>query len=355
MIKKGLNSKLAEVGKIKIGGKGETRKDKNGKPYQLPIRYDHFVVTTTEKDPKTGNFKPDENLMSILGDKPKEIKICFLFDDIDMNFFTSFAFYQGAKCICRGDGETAERFMVESGKPKTCQLLDTDELGDSVQAGETRKIICDPDTCPFMQPDAKGVTKCKPSGILSCLIPESGNISGVYRFRTHSWNTISNILGSLEHLKKLTLGVLTGIPMKLQMIKKATEEHGNVNVVTIDFDGESYQEMRNQALLEMKNRTDHGVNMRMIENKAKKAGFLVDTDNAEDVEIEFYKTVSKEEIIEEEKSKPITDRAAAIIGDPVETAPAELVIEEVAEVEKEEEVPEVEEEPINGELNLDIF
>ena len=65
-IKNGLSVRFAEVGKIKVGGKGETRKSKEGKDYQLPVKYDHFVVTTTEKG-KDGNFVIDSEIMSKLG------------------------------------------------------------------------------------------------------------------------------------------------------------------------------------------------------------------------------------------------------------------------------------------------
>lgn len=342
-IKKGLKPRLAEVGKIKIGGKGEERKGSKGM-YRLPVRYDNFVVTTTEKDLKTGNFKPDEELMKKLGEKPTEIRVVFLFDDIDMNFNTSFAFYQGAKCICRGDGESADRLFTQAGKPS--QFTITDNADGKTKEGERHKIICDPDICPMMQPDKNGATKCKPSGILSCLIPESMNIGGVYRFRTHSWNTISNILASLELIQTITGGVLVGLPMKLQLLKKATEAHGNVNTVNVVFDGQTQKEMRELAFVEMKNRTDHGVNMAQIETRAKQAGFLEDTDDPKDVEEEFYNTAPDEE--KKAPPKNITDRAESVLGnvktENIEDAETEIIIEDKSKPEREPEPEEVPEE-----------
>lgn len=329
-IKKGLTPRLAEVGKIKIGGKGDERKGSKGM-YRLPVRYDHFVITTTERlpDKEGGNFVPDIELMEKIQPrenwadgqthaKPKEIPIIFLFDDIDMNFRTEYAYYQGAKCMCRGDGEIAERLFQKAGK-QTVIVEDYSANPDSpiplrikkeiqVKPGEKHNIICDTEKCPFAQPDAKGVTRCKPSGILSCLIPASMNIGGVFRFRTHSWNTISNILASLELIKTITGGILVGLPMKLQFLKKATSEHGNVNVVNVVFDGESQQKMRELAFQENKNRIEFGVNMRLIEDNARKAGFMANTDSDADIEAEFY-TVPEEE-------KPpvnITDRAELVL------------------------------------------
>jgi len=118
MIKNGLIPRLAEVGKIKIGGKGETRKSKDGKPYQLPIRFNHFVVTTTEKG-ENGNFVINHDIMKKLGNEPKEISIRLPFDDIDMNFYTSFQYYHGSKCVCRGDGEKATRLSKDNKENRT--------------------------------------------------------------------------------------------------------------------------------------------------------------------------------------------------------------------------------------------
>ncbi len=261
MIKKGLNPRFAEVGKIKIGGKGKTRKSKDNKEYQLPIRYDHFMVTTNERG-QDGNFLVDNDLMSKLGKEPKEIPIRLPFDSIDMNFFTSFQYYHGKKCICQGDGETAKRINNKG-----------IEIGTK----------CDTDICEFLMDG-----KCKVSGILSCHIPATMQVGAVHRFRTHSWNSVSNILASLNYLKDNTNGILQGLPLKLIFLKKATQEHGNVNTVTVVLDGIEMMKMREMALAEYKHRTEIGLDMKILETQARDAGFMNDNDDPEDVESEFY-------------------------------------------------------------------
>jgi hypothetical protein len=260
-IKNGLSVRFAEVGKIKIGGKGETRKSKEGKDYQLPVKYDHFVITTTEKG-QDGNFKIDKEIMDKLGPSPKEVPIRLPFDSIDMNFFTSFQYYHGNKCVCKGDGVNAQR------------------VG---QDGIEKNINCEPDKCQYLA-DAK----CKVSGILSCHIPLTMQVGAVHRFRTHSWNSVSNILASLEYIKENTNGILQGLPLKLVFLKKATAEHGNVNVVTIVLDGIEMMKMRELAWSEFENRTKLGLDMKQLELKARDAGFLNDTDDPEDIQAEFY-------------------------------------------------------------------
>lgn len=267
-IKNGLTPRFAEVGKIKIGGKGETRPTKDGKgTYQIPVKYDHFVVTTTEKG-KDGNFIIDKEIMSKLGNEPKEIPIRLPFDSIDMNFFTSFQYYHGNKCVCKGDGEHAVR------------------VG---QDGIEKNIKCDTSECEYLKAE-----KCKVSGILSCHIPHSLQVGGVYRFRTHSWNSVSNILASLEYISENTKGILQGLPLKLVFLKKATQEHGNVNVVTVVLDGVEMMKARDLAWLEFENRTKLGLDMKLLEGKARDAGFMTDTDDPADVQAEFYNVIDAE-------------------------------------------------------------
>lgn len=152
---KNLTPRLAEVGKIKIGMLGDLRESKGGKKFRLPKKLDHFIVTTTDKG-NDGNFILDQSVMKAIGDNPTEISIRLLFDDIDLNFHTSYQYYHGRKCLCRGDGEKAER-VLNAGKP--------------TEKKETR--ACDFQSCEFAK---KG--SCKVSGILSCSLPDSEYLGG---------------------------------------------------------------------------------------------------------------------------------------------------------------------------------
>ena len=112
MIKRreGQNFMMAEVGKIKIGKKGEKKKSKAGNDYHQPVRLREFIVTTTEKG-EDKNFLPDDQVMKALspkGDPIKEIPIKLMFDDIDLNFRTAYAWYSGKRRQCTGDGERAQ-------------------------------------------------------------------------------------------------------------------------------------------------------------------------------------------------------------------------------------------------------
>ena len=264
MIKKGLNARLPEIGKIKIGGKGKEKKTANGKTMKLPERYDHFVITTIERinNDHNENFVVNEHLMAKLdpdNKKPKEIPIRLLFDDIDMNFYTSFQSYKGNKLFCHGDGEKAQR----------------DTVGE---------VECNPETCEIHQ---KGF--CKVSGILTCQIVEDiGAIGGVYRFRTHGWNSVSNILATLRYFADNTNGILAGLPLRLKIVKKLTQDHGTVNTVTIVLDG---NELKEQAIIAYRKRKELGIQMKQLEQKSIESGWFEDVKNSdldEDVASEYY-------------------------------------------------------------------
>ena len=259
---KNLNKRLVETLKIKIGGKGEERKKRNSNDtYRLPIKLDYFRVTGLEKD-HNDNFIMDKGIMDQLGDKPKSLDILLLTDDIDKNFQTAYACYQGSKCFCMGDGETCERRTGDGNKKET--------------------LVCDTETCDMFLSNA-----CKPSGILTCMLPQSEKVGGVAKFRTHSWNSIINITSSLEAIKLITGGVLFGIPLTIELIEKQTEEHGKVKVVNIVYNG-TMQKLQLEAGRQKQLRLTGSVSMDNQNSMLDQSGVLDDHDSPVDVEEEFY-------------------------------------------------------------------
>ena len=261
---KNLNRRLVEIGKIKIGGHGAERKGAGG-TYRLPVKFDHFKVTDLDKDDKD-NFIPNAEIMSKLGDKPKKLDILLLSDDIDNNFPTSYASYQGNKCFCRGDGETASRRFTKDGNNK--------ELPEPVYS----EVPCDPETCPYFKEN-----KCKPNGTLSVMLPQTEKVGGVYKFRTTSWNSIVNITSSLELIKLTTGGVLFGLPLAMELIEKQTEDHGKIKVVNIVYNG-NMEKLQIESGRQKQLRIDGSVSMETQNKLIKDSGILTPSEDAE----EFY-------------------------------------------------------------------
>jgi len=188
---KGLTMRLAECGKIKIGIKGKMVTSKKGTQFRPPQKLDHFVVTTMDKS-EDDDFSPDPYLMSKYGDKCREIPVRLPYDDPSLNFPTSLAYYDSSACKCRGDRELAI-------------------------TSEGQIIPCDPVTCKYAQED-----KCKPYGVLSVMLDDAPTVGGVYKFRTTGWNSINNLLSSMELIRGLTNGLLAGLPLMLTLTPKHT-------------------------------------------------------------------------------------------------------------------------------------
>jgi len=351
-IKRGIIPQLAEIGKIKIGMKGAMIKSAKGNDFQPPKKTDYFIITTTERNRDTGNFIINEELMNKMAKNPEgkltEIKIRLPFDTVDRNFYTSYMAYSGNKKICYGDGEKALRRGNVS-VDKTGKLTIT---GD-----EKNEVTCDFETCPIAQ-----AGKCKPSGILSAFIPESGDLGGVFKFRTHSWNSISSILGSLEFFSNNTGGILFGIPLKLLILKKTTEEHGTIVYCTVVLDTIEMAGLRKCAIEENQNRKLLNFDMKKIEAQAEASGFFEDTDDPEEVQAEFYEVETEPEEKGVSGAK-LADLVSAkneqaekvVIGEPVKTP-----IENAKEKAEELKAKTVEKEPVKQEekpapAELDIF
>jgi len=130
----GLQLSLTEHGKIKIGGKGKAVDKKAGGSFRVPEKYDHFKLTTNEKDAE-GLLIVDEDLTSdletsgqvVLNKKGKIVglPIRFLYDNDDLNFPHRYNSYPNGKLNCYGDGKESykkiDNFTVVHKCP--CQRL----------------------------------------------------------------------------------------------------------------------------------------------------------------------------------------------------------------------------------------
>lgn len=231
---KNLTPSLAEAGKIKIGGLGEVRKSKGGKDWRPPVKLDHFLVTTTQRN-KTGDLIVDKDLMDAIGTdadgKIRAIPIVLHADEIDDVFPTSYALYTGKKCACRGDGETATRFEMKDGK----------------KTGNEKQIAC---PCAYL--DAESGPKCKPNGKLYCsIMAEGAAIAGaVHVWRTTSIISIKRMIGSLEQIRSIC-GTLRGIPLWLKVEPIQVEHDGKAATVYcchVELRAKDVQEVQRRAL-----------------------------------------------------------------------------------------------------------
>jgi hypothetical protein len=263
---------LAERGKIKIGGKGEERTGQGGKTYRLPTKSDHFTIVTTAKNDK-GDFIVDNQIMDTIGDCT-ELDIMVLYNDPDLIFRTSYAYFDSAKCQCRGDGRIA-------------------------QLANGKFIECNPETCETFQ--AKG---CKPQGVLSVILMDAPRVGGVYKLRTTSWNTIRNITTSLDTIKSLTFGQLAGLPLVLTLKPKTVTIPGTrkttvIFMANIEFKGSMTELLTTATNIANANANAMDEIKRIEENARLMLNEAPSAEECKDITEEFYPdTVMKEMEIE---------------------------------------------------------
>ena len=219
----GLTPRLAEGGKIKIGGLGEVRKGGSG-AYRLPQKHEYFTITSTQRGPDIegarGDLLIDQDLMLELTDLDDngevqpltEIPIVVHSDDIDEVFPTSYAIYTGRKLACRGDGKVAEQYIFD-GKLRTNKI---------------KEVAC---PCERLGRDKD---PCKPHGTLHCSIrvPGQAVAGSLYKWRTTSIISLQQVVGSLNHILA-TCGVLQGLPLMLCLRPMEVSPKGKTNTVYV--------------------------------------------------------------------------------------------------------------------------
>jgi len=267
MIKQ-ITPRLSERYKVRIGQKGN-QKTRSG--HLLPEKLDHFIITSGEKD-AAGRLVQDDEMMKLIGKNCKELDIVLMFDDIELNFQTSYAYYTGTTCACRGDGEKAMRRI------KDRQPCDPYEV---------------PCPCELQEPDKNGNRRCKPTGRLVFILAKAPRVGGSAVFRTTSWNSIRNIQSSLALIASMTGGVLSGIPLKLtlrpQTVTTPLGKQMKAYVVNVEYDGPPQQLLEvgvkyAQARLAGKER------MAIIEARERKllATYQESPEEVQEIREEFY-------------------------------------------------------------------
>ena len=314
--------RLPERGHIKIGELGETRKSQKGGTYQLPVKLSFFKVTTLERG-QDGNFVTDEDIHRVLGsDKPTEIPIRLLYDDISLDFPTRYACYIGKTLWCSGDGESALRI---SAKPE-----------DTKRLPEPLTVSC---PCHRQDPAYKGQDKCKINGRLSALIEGAGGVGGVWVFRTTSFNSVSGILSSLAFLRQVTGGILANIPLRLRLQPKqaANPSDGSavlIYVVSVEFAGDIAELQHTGHQIALDRATTH-VSIANIEEEARRMLALpgpqdaaLPGDVAEDIVAEFYPEQTEEMLGATPPPRPTREQFEAKPGDPPHDPNTGEIIEE---------------------------
>jgi hypothetical protein len=244
---KGNGSALTELGKIKIGGLGDSRQKAGGGTFRMPRKDDHFTITGTRRNP-AGDLEPDHSLMESLvaqgyGDrdgKLRQIPVRVLSDDLENILQTSLVWYGGRTVGARSDGRTVTWFCDPS--------LDGGSFGKRYLQPETSDW--EPAMLEWIDP--RGNKLFKPHTVFNCVIAaQDARWGGVYKFRTTSQVTLRQLYGSLLHITQLTGGVLVGMPLMLVVRPITVSPEGQattVHVVHCELRGPDLKQIQQQAL-----------------------------------------------------------------------------------------------------------
>lgn len=292
MLIKNRTPSLRERGKIKIGMKGASRPSKDGGGhYQLPVKLDHFIVTTMEMG-EDGNFVPDTALMQAIASKTDQdagsltrIPVRLLFNDLELNFASRYACYDGKSLFCSGDGEEARRRQPD---------------------GSFAPVSC---TCERIERDYVGKDKCKINGNLAVIIDGAPGVGGVWRFRTTSFNSTDALLASLVFIQGVTGGQLALVPLELVVTpKKVADPSGKqqtIYMVGLEFPG-SVEKLRETALHIASRGAQARLQIEHVEKEARRMlepgdGKIFESDDPDDVQEEFYPDEDAPPVIEPPK------------------------------------------------------
>lgn len=262
-VNKGITLTQPVIGRITMGhtvirGEGKA----------LPVKDDHFSLTTLVQDGATRAWTEHPLQKEIIGqkkgsakDKLRAIPVRIAYNDPNLTLHNSYSAWDTTKgrILCCGNGTTARRATEEGVKDIDCPR---------------------PEACEF------GVRqRCKNMSRAYFQIEGQEDELGVFILRTTSFNSLNYLGTRLSQLAGLTGGRLAGMPMMLVMESKTTTQSCRTPIYFADLvtrSGMKLIEAIKQASDYQKTMADAGLSLEGMED-ALRAG-LANSDFADDIE-----------------------------------------------------------------------
>ncbi len=196
-VNKGITLTPPVIGRITMGHtvvKGEGK--------ALPVKDDHFSLTTLFQDKKTRAWEthPLQNNVTKAGEKLRAIPVRIAYNDINLTLHNSFSAFdtQKGRVLCSGNGIKARRVTDEGVRDMDCPR---------------------PEACEFGQRQ-----RCKNMSRAYFQVEGQDDELGVFILRTTSFNSLNYLGSRLAQLSGYTGGRLAGMPMMLVMKTKTTTQ-----------------------------------------------------------------------------------------------------------------------------------
>lgn len=192
-----LGLRLPEIGRVKIGQKGEKKTSTQGKEFQQPEKLDHFKIVTLGRG-ADNNFEIDTRAHEIYGAKPKSLIVRPISSKLEENIQAGFALYTKAGLrLCFGDGQTGNQVDHQTGEVTTR-------------------------TCPCQEYEDN---RCKKYAKASFFLDKVGGIGGVHTMTIRGKITVPALIGSLKYLTEIcdqAGGSIAGVTLDLRMSEVIT-------------------------------------------------------------------------------------------------------------------------------------
>lgn len=186
------------IGRISMGSVSFV--EKKGRNIPLPIKHDHFTITTRVQDPETRKWEIHPVHEKLAGGKDglTSIPVRIAFNRMDLNCQNMYQAFDTSKgyIVCAGNGVQCKRFTNEG-------LIESDCPG--------------PDLCAF----AKS-TRCQNTTRAYFRIDEAEDELGYFYLRSHGRNTLNRLIGRLSQISGLTKQEMMGVPMQLVILAETS-------------------------------------------------------------------------------------------------------------------------------------
>ena len=196
-LNKGVTLTPPVIGRITMGHtvvKGEGK--------ALPVKDDHFSLTTLFQDKKTRVWEthPLQKEISTANEKLRAIPVRIAYNDIKLTLHNSFSAFdtQKGRVLCAGNGIKARRVTEDGVREMDCPR---------------------PEACEFGQRQ-----RCKNMSRAYFQVEGQDDELGVFILRTTSFNSLNYLGTRLAQLSGYTGGRLAGLPMMLVMKTKTTTQ-----------------------------------------------------------------------------------------------------------------------------------
>ncbi len=217
-----LKPRLIELGKIKTGKKSDqVRKSHSGGEYRAPEKLDYFIITTMGRD-DNDDLMPNTRLMESLADyadpdgKLRQIPVFTHSDDPEQVMECEWLWYKGQKIAARSDGTTLWVYY-DRHKNVWLNTPDVKEWKPEYAALKDGKAA---------------MFKMHTTLNLGIISPES-SIGGVYKYRSNSQISATQLYGSLTAIKTAAYGVLSGLPLRLVLRPIQVKPEGRTTTVYV--------------------------------------------------------------------------------------------------------------------------